>query len=320
MSSVLNGIFRKNEPHLILEWNANRTLNWWSSDNEDAMSRHTKSGDIKNMTEEQRTGTIEYKFNEYGFRGKSVNEVDDNFMMAFGCSETAGVGSHYKDIWCSVLADELDFDLVNLGMQAHGLPSIYINSVMYLRSGRTLPKLVAIQIPELVRGKVAEVLLNDEDDIMVKTTFANNHVSPYSMTLNQQKEYSDVMFDNTLYIDTLRLLWESAGVPTVFWAYNHVYRDLVNITPVVHFSTDLRAKPTNYITNDFARDLAHMGPKCNSMIADKIKSLCEYKLEGNETAFNERMAEFKYDGMNMTNSISRISDPYVYAIGGDDNE
>jgi len=47
-----------------------------------------------------RTGQIEYRINELGFRGEDVSEQSIRRLFVFGCSHTFGTGLNEKDIWC----------------------------------------------------------------------------------------------------------------------------------------------------------------------------------------------------------------------------
>jgi len=58
---------------------------------------------------------IEYKFNSWGYRTKEFDELDEDYLLTFGCSYTEGIGLHYDDTWPIKLSKALKLDIFNLG-------------------------------------------------------------------------------------------------------------------------------------------------------------------------------------------------------------
>ena len=66
--------------------------------------------------------TVTYHINKHGFRGPMVENCD---LLALGCSNTMGIGVAQDNIWCSVVARELNQSLTNLGSGGAGLDTVF---------------------------------------------------------------------------------------------------------------------------------------------------------------------------------------------------
>ena len=85
---------------------SNQTLQWLPSDTEELFDKNKPKGWTKD--------SIEYKFNQYGFR---CDEFDkNNGVMFLGCSYTIGIGINLKDSFTQVVADYLKLKNINLGI------------------------------------------------------------------------------------------------------------------------------------------------------------------------------------------------------------
>jgi hypothetical protein len=54
---------------------------------------------------------IIYKFNSWGYRTKEFHELDKDYMLTFGCSNTEGIGLNSNDTWTTNLSKTLNLDL-----------------------------------------------------------------------------------------------------------------------------------------------------------------------------------------------------------------
>src|SRR6056300_402252 len=75
-------------------------------------STHNKVGGDK-------SGKIEYKFNELGFRGDSLKTYQKakKKFITFGCSHTAGIGNELKYTWSQIISDRIGYKYINCGIQ-----------------------------------------------------------------------------------------------------------------------------------------------------------------------------------------------------------
>lgn len=55
---------------------------------------------ILRQADYDRTGQIEYRINEFGFRGEDVSKEPLRRLFVFGCSHTFGTGLAENEIWC----------------------------------------------------------------------------------------------------------------------------------------------------------------------------------------------------------------------------
>jgi hypothetical protein len=95
---------------------------------------------------------ISYKFNKHGLRmNKELDQVDSNYMVAFGCSHTLGVGVAIEDTWPFLMSKKLNIDYINLGVSGSSIKLNAINFFNMLEHSKTLPKLVAFAWPSSIR-------------------------------------------------------------------------------------------------------------------------------------------------------------------------
>lgn len=75
-------------------------------------STHNKVGGDK-------SGKIEYKFNELGFLGDSLEtyQKSKKKFVVFGCSHTAGIGNELKHTWAQIISDRTGHKYINCGIQ-----------------------------------------------------------------------------------------------------------------------------------------------------------------------------------------------------------
>tara|TARA_B100000029_G_scaffold3266_1_gene3979 strand:- start:3350 stop:5338 length:1989 start_codon:yes stop_codon:yes gene_type:complete len=71
--------------------------------------------------------TIEYRFNNYGFRSDNdyydvfYSDNDEDYIIGLGCSHTEGVGVSLEDTWLEKLGKKLGVKTVNLGLSGAGV-------------------------------------------------------------------------------------------------------------------------------------------------------------------------------------------------------
>ena len=95
---------------------------------------------------------ISYKFNSHGLRmDKELTQVDDNYMVAFGCSQTLGVGVAVENTWPYLLSQKLNIDYINLGVSGSSIKLNAINFFNMLEFNKILPKVVAFAWPTSIR-------------------------------------------------------------------------------------------------------------------------------------------------------------------------
>jgi hypothetical protein len=124
----------------------NRTLEWYSSDNEEKFIEHCKS-----LPEDwyYRNVKIEYKYNDNGHRSKQINELDfDNYILFTGCSHTEGVGIELDKTYPYLLSNLLNTDYYNMAVQGTGIDVVEYNLLTWFAKFNKKPKFVIVQWPD----------------------------------------------------------------------------------------------------------------------------------------------------------------------------
>jgi hypothetical protein len=109
-------------PAHVQQQYAGKTLNWCSSDSEEAYNKHLKDKHKKNLLalngwleEHQRTANIKYVFNSEGFRSRNIDTNNPGFAV-FGCSFTAGIGQIEYELYHYYVGKELKLPVDNFGV------------------------------------------------------------------------------------------------------------------------------------------------------------------------------------------------------------
>jgi len=96
--------------------------------------------------------TINYSFNGHGLRmNKEIDQVDTNYMVAFGCSHSMGLGVCLEDTWPYIMSQNLGIDYINSSVVGGSVKLTAINFFNMLSTVKTLPKIVAIAWPNGLR-------------------------------------------------------------------------------------------------------------------------------------------------------------------------
>jgi hypothetical protein len=98
-------------------YKANTTVKWIDTDTEENFK--------KKPNPRYETVKVEYVFNDYGFRTKNLEEFRDKKVnIALGCSFTAGVGLAESEAWPSLIEQESDIPMLNLGIGGGATDSV----------------------------------------------------------------------------------------------------------------------------------------------------------------------------------------------------
>lgn len=223
----------------------------WKSDAEREEYEHNK----KKVDPYYHKNPIVYKHNCMGYRSKEIGCTDGDFLLAMGCSITEGLALHEEDIWCTRLAEDLDLDLINLGLSGAGMPAVLLNTMRYIDNGYQYPKIVVIQHPERARMLHAQFVTDDGEQRLHLET---------SPLYDRRKEELDWLDNNItafvhsgIYTDLITKLWNSVGVPVLHWTMNGDGEDFLSKYFVLEFPHDL--DPSDDLVFDLARDLSHAG-------------------------------------------------------------
>ena len=254
----MNLCFNKNCNLLVDRAFVNQTVNFYSSDNEHKYNFHKTRmpADWQYHTE-----TIEYKFNSLGYRTKEITDLEQNFLLTFGCSFTEGVGLNENDTWASLLATNLKLDLYNCAKQSTSPEVQYMNALLWKRNNLPKPKLVVCQWPQISRKVFG---FTQEDDInfadMSETkTYDGKWWGRRYIVDNGERDKSVIQ-----QIEGFNLVWESIGVPVVNFSWEEINVPL--------FTTVHGVSPE--AGNQEARDREHDGPDFHRETERAIIPLC----------------------------------------------
>jgi hypothetical protein len=105
---------------------ATQTLEWLPTDTKDSYNRLRQDPEHREYFASQgwdQPGAITYRFNQYGYR---ADEFDSGpYMVALGCSYTAGIGLPDADTWARLTATELGLKCANLAWGGYSADTCY---------------------------------------------------------------------------------------------------------------------------------------------------------------------------------------------------
>jgi hypothetical protein len=94
----------------------------------------------------------DYKINELGLRGK-LNKNSE--ILAVGCSYTFGVGLPQEGVWTSILSEQINKDILNLGIPGSTIRKICESTIKHV-SKHGKPKTIFALFPGFFRGMLIE--------------------------------------------------------------------------------------------------------------------------------------------------------------------
>lgn len=210
---------------------------------------------------------IEYKFNSWGYRTKEFDDVDEDYLLTFGCSYTEGIGLHYDDMWSTKLSKTLNLDLFNLGSGGTGPDFQMYNTILffnYVTKLKKLPKLVVYQWPEIHRIVYAfktngldEIEFHPFSGSLIEDWYSQTSLEYGNWYFHSYLENRGELIKNTNFCPmTVDALWKSAGVEVLHWTYFSDF-EMKNKESFISNNVDL----INVIDNSQgkARDCGHNG-------------------------------------------------------------
>lgn len=195
--------------------------------------------------------SILYKYNEYGHRSKSINEIDlDNYILFAGCSHTEGVGLQVEHTFPYIVSSQLNCDYYNLSLSGSGVDVMMYNLALWINRFKKLPKALVILWPEETRFALYE----------------GNNLDP--QLLNH---------DNTT--DSVARFMAIGDEIGFFSTRRKMCRELLSqlytcdIIDARFAGQEPLETPTFMYTVDYARDISHAGIQSNLNLANDIVTL-----------------------------------------------
>jgi hypothetical protein len=217
------------------------------------------------------TTDISYNFNSAGLRmDKEISDVNSNYLIAFGCSHTLGVGVALKDSWPYLMAQELNMDYINSAVSGSSIKLNVINFFNMLSTVKELPKIVAIAWPSSVRY----TWYSKEQFLFYLPRYATDKVE-FKL---QTQAYNDMLMTDLLttesifYRNMLKTTCNRLGIKFCETSFDPVceFVSTLNITladnsPLLklidscYYSNSIDVE---YLNNYFARDVRDLDNNC----------------------------------------------------------
>ena len=145
----------------------NKTLYWKASDTENKFK--TKLKEKPEAVSHWKDKSIEYRYNNYGFRTYDDFNKDDEGIVCLGCSFTEGIGLPLEYNWGYKLAKHFNLKHWNLGQHAMGLETAF--RLLLGVSDWLKFKKVFLFVPPFYRN---ELIVSDNDFIEPYLTEASD--------------------------------------------------------------------------------------------------------------------------------------------------
>lgn len=232
---------------------ANQVLDWLPSDTQENYKKLIQDPVHQTYFAEMgwdKPGAITYKFNSEGYR---ADEFDGGpYLMALGCSYTAGIGLPVEDTWPHKTAVALGLKCANLAWGGYSADTCYRLAEYWI--DKLQPKYVCMLVPprsriellldkELANNSIpVEVYLPQSEskyfnsnDLFLKHWFLNDD----NATINQRKN-----------VRAIKQLCNEFNIPcTILYAEQHMAQSREEV--------------------GYARDYMHAGPKAHTIVAEE---------------------------------------------------
>jgi hypothetical protein len=218
---------------------------------------------------------IEYKYNEWGYRCKNFNELKDDYMIVFGCSYTEGVGLYLEDTWSYKVAQNLNYDVLNLGMGGTGPIFSFYNTILlynHILKTKKYPKLVVYQWS--FKERTCYPYIDKDYNYIGLQSFSIAY--PESSYPPNYKDYfdwykvgfitnqGDLCLQTNISTINSNNIWRSLGIPVINWTWKG---DFEIIHPE-YFNNDIKINLIDDNTKIKARDLGHNGHMSQDIVME----------------------------------------------------
>jgi len=288
VDDVKKTILNKNTPIILNNYLVNKTKYFHSTDSKE---KYLENKNLLGKDWYYYDLEIEYKYNSWGYRTKNFEDINDDYVVTFGCSYTEGIGLEYKDIWPIKLGQKLNLDTLNLGVGGTGIDFQFYNTMLLqqflLNNNKKLPKLVVYQWPHTTR-----VLAPFMDQDSLYFEFYSPHCkkqkgsNPYNEFIEWYymgfvNNCGQQLFNSSMMINFANNVWKSLNIPVLNYTWeNFNFKD----TKSIGLNIDLSIFD-DYKRDIKARDLSHSGRFTQDVIVENlIKILIEKNLH---TAFSK---------------------------------
>ena len=216
---------------------AGQTLNWCSTDSEVLYKKNYEEKFETLKSNGWLDTKFKYDFNSHGFRGDEFSSQPS--IMFLGCSYTMGIGLPIEDTWSTIVAKQLNLHSNNLAVGGGSSDTAFRLCLGWIE--KIKPKMIIFLQPPGFRIE----LVNDYKNKILSIQHQGDHskfIEEWNIT------------DDNNYLNSLK--------------NNLAIKFLCNNLDIKYFYFE-----TECLTNDpidWARDLAHVGPKTHRRFADYV--------------------------------------------------
>lgn len=218
----------------IIQDKMNLTTKWMGGDNKGRFKmNHRRLG---NKWAKQ--FDITYKYNELGYRFKTISELDDNYFITLGDSNTECIGIAQDDGWPYLLSNRLDLDVVNAGVGGSGHYMNFLAISHWLSNHPIKPKFVISLwnwLPRMMKWE-------DTESMSLLGSWESDPVYKQYMLMNPDQ----MLAFNTFYYNATRSLLQCVEIPYIDFTLKTIQTDTE------------------------ARDLRHPGPEWHQQVCDYL--------------------------------------------------
>lgn len=248
-----------------------QTTNFWSTDSLELFERNIAN---RPANWQWHNTPIVYNWNSLGYRTKEIADLDNDFILTFGCSYTEGIGLNASDIWNYHISKLLGLDLCNLAKGGTGFQQQYYNSLLWHNSKLPIPKMVIAQWPHKYRKSFG--FLNKTGEIFVRD--ANDSRSGIDYTWYARRYIRDEgerMLNNFSEFEMFNNIWKMLNVPVINFTWDaDTEEDLTkSIYKIWHLTMETD------VLKDLARDVGtndspgHNGPLYHAETSQKLYTI-----------------------------------------------
>jgi hypothetical protein len=196
-------------------------------------------------------------------------------MIVFGCSYTEGVGLYLEDTWSYKVAQNLNYDVLNLGMGGTGPIFSFYNTILlynHILKTKKYPKLVVYQWS--FKERTCYPYIDKDYNYIGLQSFSIAY--PESSYPPNYKDYfdwykvgfitnqGDLCLQTNISTINSNNIWRSLGIPVINWTWKG---DFEIIHPE-YFNNDIKINLIDDNTKIKARDLGHNGHMSQDIVME----------------------------------------------------
>ena len=196
---------------------------------------------------------ITYKRNSLGHRTSELKNLNlDNYIICTGCSITEGIALEEQCRYSSLLSNDLNLDVYNMGVASSGNDAIVHNLLTWLTTIDKKPKFIVIQWSDMNR------FMTDDDDSNIQLKGLWLNTDPAISKFIASGDEIHYFQSKSKYLRSLLKTIVNVPIIEIPWSSDFPKAD----------SQTIVLPKTNYL--DYGRDFMHPGIQTHRRWADMI--------------------------------------------------